>query len=702
MNLQSTITPASRAQEQVPAYVQQLIEEIRAHHGTTSGTENQDDQRLLGLQRLLAQPLRVAYEGVIGLNADDMRLLVNYIDEAIKSSLKEPKQRSRALALLPKVIASTHIFPERLLTKPVPYQHRPRAHGGFGLVYQGVDPTLCVKVIQQVDMNAVANSENNLRHICLVSPFMVNGNLSEYAPHLNQKARLPLLFDVANGLDFLHELGIVHGDLKGQNVLITGQETRLELRIIQKELQAMINSDRGRGSVPVNIDPAHSLVKGDFDLQLNAEPSPEILSSGDQSYGEHAQMTIDHPELKSSTNQVPSERELDNMAMIEFTTSTAADAIDAGSLAPAGSSINAPSSVNVNFGDIDIDSVSSEWVKKGDDWFAISNPREFNVQIMHTLQHESVVCCVRFSADGKYLATGCNRSAHIYDIKTGQRIRLLIHDTSSWKGTAYTRSVQFSPDGKYLATGSEDKKIRIWDIAKTTIRSVLEGHQQEIYSLVFSPDGRFLFSGSGDNTVRIWDIVDGTSKVLTINDHDSLDDDTGVTSVAISPNGQFVAAGMLDTAVRIWDVQSGTLVERLRGHGDSVYSITFTPDGKGLVSGSLDKTLKYWDISNFLALEKMAKEGKSDDKGSPCTMNFTGHRDFVLSVAVSHDGRWIASGSKDRGVHFWDAKNLNAVVQCFLGGHANSVTSVDLSPTGNILATGSGDWRVRIWTYSST
>ena len=33
----------------------------------------------------------------------------------------------------------------------------------------------------------------------------------------------------------------------------------------------------------------------------------------------------------------------------------------------------------------------------------------------------SVVCCVRFSADGKFLATGCNRTAQIYDAKTGHK-----------------------------------------------------------------------------------------------------------------------------------------------------------------------------------------------------------------------------------------------------------------------------------------
>ncbi|TFK78884.1 transcriptional repressor rco-1 [Polyporus arcularius HHB13444] len=85
--------------------------------------------------------------------------------------------------------------------------------------------------------------------------------------------------------------------------------------------------------------------------------------------------------------------------------------------------------------------------------------------------------------------------------------------------------------------------------------------------------------------------------------------------------------------------------------------------------------------------------------GSQCTMNFVGHKDYVLSVAVSHDGKWVVSGSKDRGVQFWDAQT--AVAQCMLQGHKNSVISIDLSPAGNVLATGSGDWQARIWSYQA-
>lgn len=100
----------------------------------------------------------------------------------------------------------------------------------------------------------------------------------------------------------------------------------------------------------------------------------------------------------------------------------------------------------------------------GGDWFAVFNPRVrrvLDVDLMHNLAHESVVCCVRFSLDGKYVATGCNRSAQIFEVSTGRQITKLQDETVDKDGDLYIRSVCFSPDGKYLATGAEDKQIRV-------------------------------------------------------------------------------------------------------------------------------------------------------------------------------------------------------------------------------------------------
>ncbi|KAF8623183.1 hypothetical protein AX17_007508 [Amanita inopinata Kibby_2008] len=301
----------------------------------------------------------------------------------------------------------------------------------------------------------------------------------------------------------------------------------------------------------------------------------------------------------------------------------------------------------------------------GPSWTVMHNakvPRKLDITLLHTLTHGSVVCCVQFSADGRWVATGCNRSARIYDTKTGQQKwcvdfanaqesvlplyavahafppsgafvgwphsivcgnrhhlpvfgigSCLIDDTvAATSGDLYIRSVRFSPDGKYLATGAEDRKIRIWDIGGGRIWKTFVGHQQEIYSLDFSRDGRWIVSGSGDRTARVWDLGDKPPKVFAITDaatpnSDSYGQDTsntadaGVTSVAISHDSRLIAAGSLDTIVRVWDVASGQLLARLRGHADSVYSVAFSADGCGLVSGSLDKTLKYWDVGAVVA-----------------------------------------------------------------------------------------------------
>jgi WD40 repeat protein len=88
-------------------------------------------------------------------------------------------------------------------------------------------------------------------------------------------------------------------------------------------------------------------------------------------------------------------------------------------------------------------------------------PRQLDVDLVHTLDHHSVACCVNFSHDGKYLATGCNRSTQIFDTQTGHKVSVLQDDSADQDGDNYTRSICFSPDGKYLITGAEDKLIRV-------------------------------------------------------------------------------------------------------------------------------------------------------------------------------------------------------------------------------------------------
>ncbi|KAF4555422.1 Transcriptional repressor rco-1-like protein [Elsinoe fawcettii] len=349
--------------------------------------------------------------------------------------------------------------------------------------------------------------------------------------------------------------------------------------------------------------------------------------------------------------------------------------------------------------DLPLDALPPQLKREGDDWYAVFNPRvprTLDVELVHNLVHPSVVCCVRFSRDGRFVATGCNRSAQIFDVETGNQVSHLQDNSLSQDGDLYIRSVCFSPDGYHLATGAEDKIIRIWEIQARAVRHRFSGHEQDIYSLDYSSDGRYIASGSGDRTVRLWDIQGGQCML-------SLAIEDGVTTVAISPDNRFLAAGSLDKSVRVWDMQNGNLLERLEeangnpGHKDSVYSVAFAPQSRELVSGSLDRTIRMWELQPHYT--GMRNGADQVPKGGKCIRTFEGHKDFVLSVALTPDGRWVLSGSKDRGVQFWDPSSGDA--QLMLQGHKNSVISVAPSPArGGLFATGSGDMRARIWRYS--
>lgn len=67
-------------------------------------------------------------------------------------------------------------------------------------------------------------------------------------------------------------------------------------------------------------------------------------------------------------------------------------------------------------------------------------------------------------------------------------------------------------------------------------------------------------------------------------------------------------------------------------------------------------------------------------------------------MALTPDGAWVVSGSKDRGVQFWNPET--ALPLFMLQGHKNSVISVSTSPSNGMFATGSGDCRARIWKFN--
>jgi WD40 repeat protein len=111
---------------------------------------------------------------------------------------------------------------------------------------------------------------------------------------------------------------------------------------------------------------------------------------------------------------------------------------------------------------------------------------------------------------------------------------------------------------------------------------------------------------------------------------------------------------------------------------DMFNSVAFSPDGRWLASGYRDKTVKLWDTASGNLIRSLE-----------------GHQSAVNSVAFSPDGRWLASGSADKTVKLWDPSSGKLVRS--LESHRSSVLSVAFSPDGRWLASGSSDNTVKLW-----
>ena len=124
--------------------------------------------------------------------------------------------------------------------------------------------------------------------------------------------------------------------------------------------------------------------------------------------------------------------------------------------------------------------------------------------------------------------------------------------------------------------------------------------------------------------------------------------------------------------------QEVALVNTLPGHAAGITSIALSPDGKILASGSLDQTIK---IRNLRTKEII--------------YTLSGHTGYVYSVAISPDGQTLTSGSADQTIKVWNLKTGKLLRT--LSGHTGDVYSVAISRDGQTLVSGSKDKTIKVW-----
>ncbi|KRW99612.1 WD40-repeat-containing domain [Pseudocohnilembus persalinus] len=247
-------------------------------------------------------------------------------------------------------------------------------------------------------------------------------------------------------------------------------------------------------------------------------------------------------------------------------------------------------------------------------------------------------------------------------------------------------------DSNVLVSGSRDKSLIIWKFHEQTtedgqygyaLRS-LTGHSHFVSDLALSQENSYAVSSSWDKTLRLWDLRAGKTSRKFQGGHSK-----EVFSVAFSPdNRQIISAGA-DRKIVLWNTLAQLKYESQEmNHSDWVSCVRYAPGNKSTKGDSnpyfatvgWDGRLKIWNTNIQVKY------------------TFKAHESNANGVSISPNGRYIATGGKDRKLLIWDIKDLRTASREFDAG--STIFQIAFNPKLQWVAAGT-EQGVKIWDLMS-
>ncbi|CAJ1078889.1 cell division cycle protein 20 homolog isoform X2 [Xyrichtys novacula] len=208
----------------------------------------------------------------------------------------------------------------------------------------------------------------------------------------------------------------------------------------------------------------------------------------------------------------------------------------------------------------------------------------------------------------EHVLSSGSRSGHIHH----HDVRVAEHHICTLTGHSQeVCGLKWSPDGRFLASGGNDNLVCVWPRAQEggnanqPVRCWSE-HQGAVKALAWCPwQPNILATGGGtsDRHIRIWNVNSGSCI-------SSLDTQSQISSLIFAPNyKELVSAhGYAHNNVVIWKYPSLTKVAELNGHEDRVLSLTMSPDCSTIATVAGDETIRLWKSFEVDPVKKKAKE----------------------------------------------------------------------------------------------
>jgi len=332
--------------------------------------------------------------------------------------------------------------------------------------------------------------------------------------------------------------------------------------------------------------------------------------------------------------------------------------------------------------------------------------------------HKGKVTCCSISPDGsKLVSSSEDKTIKIWDLNN-----LTLEPVTLFEHSAAVTSCAISPDGLKLISSSADQTLRIWDLKNHDNNSlILAGHGNRITDCAFSPSGSMVLSASTDKTIKIWPIsncykIAGSLGGLVQNKKLGIWH-VDITPLTIKENSDYVSScffspdelhiySVSGDTVKVWDIESVINSAASREHdvsSDKIFLSVFrsfpaidvpcivfrnmyfgiSSDGNTIITPGINNDLMIWNENSW-----------KNEKWVPAIIS--GHKAIINCCAVSYNGKFIVTASKDKTLKIWDVHDIGKD-PVTLVGHDDAVTFCAISNDCSTIVSASADKTLKIW-----
>ena len=284
------------------------------------------------------------------------------------------------------------------------------------------------------------------------------------------------------------------------------------------------------------------------------------------------------------------------------------------------------------------------------------------------------VNAIAVSPDGRAIATGnSDHAVQIWDAQAGKVLHTFARrfGFGEGHGEAVT-AVAFHPAGDRLFTAGHDGQIKQWDLSTYRLRQSLQQASWQITAMALTPDGQRLAVADAEGRITLWDVTSGRRQ------YDLMRHAGSVNDLVVSPDGSRLASVGEAGTLRLWALPTGQLLHTWTAPRP-LRCVALSTTAPALTTGDRSGQFVAWSLTDFTETSELTKA-----------------QDAASAIALSPNEQWLALGSRDRTIQLWHwlgrDRRCSAELQ-----HDWGITDLAFADHGNTLISSGSDETIRFW-----